>query len=205
MKALLPRKRLSCCSMKVGHMKQNLLIIGAGIYGVVALEIAGEMDCYDEIAFVDDGATQTPNGIPVIGKTVDLPTLGDRYTHAIVAIGNPEVRLSLLRKIKEETTLSVATLVSPRAYISPTAQVMEGSVIEPMAVVHTGVIIAGGCLISAGAVVNHAAMCCEGVHVDCNATVAGYTVVPAGKKIGSGEVFNERLTDPHHMFYSFET
>ncbi len=182
-------------------MKQKLLIIGAGIYGVLASEIAAEMGCFDEVAFIDDGAPQTSNGIPVIGKTAELPTLGDRFTHAIVAIGNPAVRLSLLTRIKEETTLSIATLVSPRAYISPTAQIAEGSIIEPLAVVHTGAVIARGCLISAGAVVNHAAMCCEGVHVDCHATVAGYAVVPAGKKVEIGGVFTERLTDPNQMFF----
>ncbi len=186
-------------------MKQKLLIIGAGIYGVVASEIAAEMGCFDEIAFIDDGVTQTPNGVPVIGKTAELSTYGDRYTHAVVAIGNPKARLTILKTIQEETTLSVATLVSPHAYVSPSAQIMEGTIIEPMAVVHMGALIARGCLISAGAVVNHAAMCCEGVHVDCNATVTGYAVVPAGRKLLSGEVFSERLTDPNHLFFTPET
>ena len=35
-------------------------------------------------------------------------------------------------------------------------------------------------------------MCCDGVHVDCNATVAGYCLVPAGTKVCSGEVYQRK-------------
>lgn len=170
-------------------MKENLLIIGAGIYGLIAKEIAESMGCFDRIAFVDDGAKVTPNGIPVIGAGADLLALSQDYQAAVVAIGNPSVRLSLLQKIEAETPLRIATLVSPWAYVSPSAQVGKGSIIEPMAVIHAECVIEQGCLISAGAVVNHASRCCEGVHVDCNATVAGNTTVPAKTKVFSATVF----------------
>lgn len=99
--------------------------------------------------------------------------------------------MSLLKKIKGETSCSIASLVSPKAYVSPSAEIMSGCIIEPMAVVHTGCVICTGCIISAGAVVNHATTCCDGVHVDCNATVAGYCIVPAGTKVCSGEVYKK--------------
>lgn len=56
-------------------MKKNLLIIGAGIYGVVAFEIATEMGCFDKIDFIDDERKTTPNGIEVIGTTKDIEEL----------------------------------------------------------------------------------------------------------------------------------
>lgn len=170
-------------------MNQKLLIVGAGVYGLVAKEIAESMGCFEKISFVDDSAKETPNGIPVCGGFADLNTLSAEYGNVIVAIGNPDVRLNLLRRIEEQTTCRIVTLVSPHAYISPTAQIAKGSIIEPMAVVHTGCVIASGCIVSAGAVVNHCSMLCDGVHIDCNATVAGYTLVPKGTKVCSGEVF----------------
>lgn len=190
-------------------MNRNLLIIGAGIYGIVAKEIAESMNCFEKIDFVDDNEKSTPDGISVIGTTNDLGEFACRYSDAIVAIGDSNVRLSLIKKLEEETLLNVATLISPRAYVSPTAQIMNGSVIEPMAVIHTDAVISVGCIISAGAVVNHASMCCDGVHVDCNATVAGNTVVPAGMKVKSGEVY-EGKKQPHPLLpidgktYSFD-
>lgn len=185
-------------------MNKNLLIVGAGIYGVVANEIAESMNCFDKIDFVDDNRKETPNGTTVIGTCADIENLAVKYNNVIVAIGNPEVRLSLLRKIEEETPCRIVTLVSPHAYVSSSAQIMKGSIIESMAVIHTGSVIAVGCIISAGAVVNHASMCCDGVHVDCNATVAGNTLVPAGTKIKSGEVYDRKTVDANDLFFDSE-
>ena len=49
-------------------MNKNLLIVGAGAYGVVASNIAHEMGCFEKIDFVDDGNESTPTGEKVIGK-----------------------------------------------------------------------------------------------------------------------------------------
>lgn len=68
-------------------MSRNLLIIGAGIYGLVAKEIAESMGCFEKIAFVDDGAKVTPDGTPVIGTSNDLTALAGAYSDAVVAIG----------------------------------------------------------------------------------------------------------------------
>ncbi len=56
-------------------MNKNLLIIGAGIYGVVAKEIAESMNCFEKIDFVDDNRKETPNCIKVIGTGVDIVNL----------------------------------------------------------------------------------------------------------------------------------
>lgn len=175
-------------------MNKNLLIIGGGIYAVLASEIAADMGCFKKIDFVDDEKKTTSNGMEVVGKIQDIERLAAEYSNIIVAIGNPDVRLSLLNWIKEETQYRIVSLISPKAYISPSAQIMDGCVIEPMAVIHTNCVIGFGCIISAGAVVNHAAMCCAGVHVDCNATVEGYCIVPARTKVCSSEVYRYKDT-----------
>lgn len=185
-------------------MNKNLLIVGAGVYGVVAKEIADSMMCFNEITFVDDEKKYTPTGKPVMGKIKDLTELNCHYSNLIVAIGSPEVRLTLLKKIEEETSFRITALVSPNAYISPSAQIMPGCIVEPMAVIQSMSIIAMGCIISAGAVVNHASMCCDGVHVDCNATVAGSVLVPARTKIKSGEVFDRKEFGANDLFFDSE-
>lgn len=175
-------------------MNQNLLIIGAGIYGLVAQEIAESMGCFLRIDFVDDGEKETPNGIPVIGTTQDLPVLSKEYANVVVAIGNPEFRQRLIRFIEEETLLRLVTLVSPKAYVSPSAQIGKGCIVEPMAVIHTGCLLGKGCLICAGAVVNHRAMCGDCVQVDCNAVIPGNTVVLSGIKAAAGTVYETKTS-----------
>lgn len=173
-------------------MKNKLLIIGAGIYALVANEIANDIGCFDKIDFIDDNAKLTPNGIAVIGTTTDIAELSKDYENCIVAIGNPDVRLLLMEKIEKETNCNIISLISPRAYIAPSAKIEKGCVVEPMTVIHTMCRIGIGCFISAGAVVNHASVIGDGCHIDCNATVLGNQNVPAKTKICSGEVFCEK-------------
>ncbi len=173
----------------VDFMKRSLLIIGAGIYALLACEIARDMGQFEKIGFIDDYKTIAPTGEIIAGKTGDLRTLSAMYTDAIVAIGNPDVRLRLIDQIKRETPLDIATLVSSKAYVAPSATLDEGVIVEPFAVVHTGCRIDRGCLISAGAVVNHESVCEEGVHIDCNATVPGYVTVYAKMKVMCGSVY----------------
>lgn len=185
-------------------MNKNLLIIGAGVYGVVASDIAYDMGIYEKIDFVDDKLETTATGEKVVGKIKDLAELNCEYGNIIVAIGSPDVRLNLLKMIHEETSFRIVALVSPKAYVAHSAQIMPGCIVEPMAVVQSMSILATGCIVSAGAVVNHASMCCDGVHVDCNATVAGATLVPAGTKIKSGEVFDRKDIGANDLFFNSE-
>lgn len=172
-------------------MNNNLLIVGAGIYGLVVMEIAESLGSFGKIDFIDDRATQTPSGTAVIGTTADISKLSKKYQNCIVAIGNPNVRLSLTKKIEDETNCKIISLISPCAYVAPSAKIAKGCVIEPMAVVHSLCKLGTGCLVSAGAVVNHASVLCDGCHADCNSTVLGNKIVPAKTKICSGEVFGK--------------
>ena len=170
-------------------MNQHLLIVGAGIYSLVAKDIAVSTNRFDKIDFIDDNAIKTPDGTDVIGTVADIPKLSSKYKNVIIAIGNPNVRNSVLRFIKENTDCSIITLISPLAYISPSARIEEGSIIEPFAVVHSACVVEECCIISAGAVVNHGACCSSFVHVDCNSVVAGNTTVPSGTKVFSCTVY----------------
>lgn len=180
---------------------KNLLIIGAGVYGVVAKEIAESMNCFEKICFLDDYAVKTPNGIDVIGKSSNLEDFAIDFANIIVAISDAEKRLQMISKI-EETPCRLISLVSPRAYIAPTAQIGAGCIIEPLAVVHTGCVLTKGCIVSAGAVINHVSMLCDGVHVDCNATIEGHTLIPAGVKIPAGIVYKRDSVKVEDLFFN---
>lgn len=182
-------------------MNKNLLIIGAGAFGVVAKEIAESMGIFKKIAFVDDTYETTPNGIAVIGKICDVDNLVSDYYNIIVALPDPECRLRLIKKLEEETPCRIVTLVSPNAYISPSAQIGKGSIIEPNVAIGTGSVVLTGCIISAGAVIGYYSMCCDGTHIGCNATVAENTLVPAGSKIECGTVFKRDKIETDDFFF----
>lgn len=152
----------------------ELLIIGAGQYGMVAKEIAEELGYH--VSFLDD------NSEFAIGKTSEVNRFrGD----VVVAIGNPDIKNRFISQSYDR----VVSLISPRAYISPSAIIGKGCIVEPMAVVNTGSILNDGCFISAGAVVNHGCVLEDFCHIDCNATVMNSAIVPKGNKIEANTSF----------------
>ena len=164
-------------------MTRNLLIVGAGQYGQMVFEIAQAMACFDRIAFLDD------NHPDAIGRTSEYARFTDEFTDAVVALGNPDLRLSLLKKLAQH--YSLPSIRHPQSTVMPSAEIANGCVIEPQAVVHAHAVIGTGCLISAGAVINHNAVLDEGCHIDCLAAVPARAHVPHKTKVPIGCVFTE--------------
>lgn len=157
-------------------MNKNLLIVGAGQYGMVAMEVAQAMSCFDKIDFVDDKSPLA------IGKVSDLTLLAQSYSHAIIAIGNPQIRASIAQQLTL-VGLEPATLIHPRAYVSPSATLAKGCIVEPMAVVNAAAQIGEFSFICAGAIVNHNAQVGEFCHIDCGALVKARQVIPPNTKV----------------------
>lgn len=162
-------------------MKHNLLILGAGQYGMVAKEIAESMGCFETIDFLDDG-----NAIAV-GKMNSYAALADAYDSAIVAIGNADVRLPYIEKLNQ-AGFCVATLISPRAYVAPSARIGVGSIVEPMAVVNAHSTVGIGTIICAGAIVNHNAVIGDGCLFQCGSMITAGASVPDRTRLEYGEI-----------------
>lgn len=164
--------------------ERSLLILGMGQYGFVAQEIAQAMQIFDKIAFLDD------NNPDAIGKMSEMERYAGEYGCAVVAIGDPQLRQTYLKTVKDRFAL--VSLVHPQSCVSPSAVIAEGCIIEPMAVVHTQAQLGMGCLIGAGAVVNHNSRLGPCCHIDCNATVSARADVAAYTKLASGHVYNNQ-------------
>ena len=163
-------------------MIKQLLILGAGKFGLMVKEIAESMSCFEKIDFLDDQCEIA------IGKLADYEKFLGGYHHAVVAIGNPEVRLSYIQRL-EEAGFLVAVIVSPAAYVAPSAQLMKGTIVEPMAVVQANSTVSVGCIVSSGAVVRHNAVVEDGCHLDCNSVAMSGSVVPTKTKVNACEVY----------------
>ena len=166
---------------------KNLLILGAGGYGKTVADVAAQLGCYDRIAFLDDGR-EDPD---ILGKCSDYARFADKDTDVYPAFGNNAFRMNWHRTLME-CGISVPTLVHPRAYVSPTAKLGIGTVVLPMAVVNTGVTVNMGCIINIGALIDHDCVIEEGVHLAPGAIVKAENRIPAGTKINSGEVIENR-------------
>ncbi len=160
----------------------NLLILGAGQYGMIAKEIAEAVGKFDRIDFLDDTNDTALDNI----RNMDI--YKDRYRNAVVAIGNAAARAEYLLKLKK-CGYDLATLIHPEAYVSPSAKIGGGCIIEPKAVVSTAACVGEGCFVSSGAVVNHNSVLEDVCHINCGAIVASGSVVPKGTRVDYGIVF----------------
>lgn len=158
----------------------KLLIIGAGGYGRLVKEIA-ELAGIFEVDFLDD------NSPLAVGKIDQLEEIEDRYDGAIVAIGNPEVKEKIFKRLKKPTTI-----IHPTAVISKSAVIGKGCVIEANTVVNSEAVVKDGVFICAGAVVNHNSIVNEFCQIVCNAVVPMGAEVPDGVKVNSCTVFNKK-------------
>lgn len=164
-------------------MKRNLLIFGAGQFGIVAKEIAIKMECFDKIDFVDD------NSNLAIASFAELKKIKKDYDCFIVAIGKPKLRADFVAKgIKNN--LQLVSLIDPNASISSTAIVSNGCIIESGAVISPNVSIGLGCIIMANAVVGHNAAVKEYCQLKYNCTVSENSIVPTMTKIECNYFFN---------------
>lgn len=164
---------------------KNLLIIGAGQYGMVAKEIAESMKCFEKIDFVDDASDIA------VGKLGDIEKLIHEYDSAVVAIGNSELRLNLIKRLCE-IGYEVPTLIHEKAYVSPSAKIGMGCFIEPLAVVHTEVVVETGCIISAGVILNHNSVIHVGCHINCGSVVMARAEIDAKTRTGCNEICEEQ-------------
>jgi len=168
---------------------KHLIIIGASGHGKVVADIA--INCaYQDIAFLDD-ANETIEcaGFPVVGKVSDAASLSDGCDF-IVAIGNARVR----RKIQNEISGVITTLVHPAAVISRRVEIDRSSVVIAGAVINSDTKIGEGCIINTGASVDHDCVVGDFAHISVGAHLAGTVHVGSGTWVGIGATVSNNVT-----------
>lgn len=157
-------------------MKENLLVVGCGQYGIFVSEIAKTTNKFKRIDFIDD------NNPLAIGKISEAKSLLNKYSSAIIAIGNPEIRSKLFFEFKD-MGFKLPSIISPQAQVSPSALVSDGCVVEPMACIQSGAKLGFSSFVSSGAIIRHNAELGEFCHADCGSVVMSNSCVGSKNKI----------------------
>lgn len=133
----------------------NLLIVGAGGSGRCCLDIALEMNCFNNIAFIDDILVgNMVNEKRVIGKINDMEKLICNYDCIAVSIGDCVFRKKTILKAKQ-IGYKLPLLISKSSYISPKSTILEGTIVFPNVTIEANSIIGVGCIITSNCVINH--------------------------------------------------
>ena len=175
-------------------MKEKLLIVGAGGFGRVTLEhTIKEFDC----SFIDDGKIigEEINGVKVVGKISDLPSLFNEYKKIVLSIGNNKIREKVYKQAKK-IGYQFPNIVVESSYVSSFATVGEGCVVLNNVVIQNGSKVGNATILNPGVEVHHDStignFCC----IYTNSVIRTYAKVEDGVKIGSNvTVRNETLVN----------
>ena len=163
----------------------NLLIVGAGGHGRCCLDIARDMNIFENIALLDDNhINEKINDCDVIGSVDEMNSYYPEYTNIFIAIGNNKARCKFILQA-QEIGYSLPILKHSKSVVSKYALIGDGSVIFPNAVVEANAVIKGGCIIAANSVVNHDAYIDECVLVNTSSVIRPNTVINKYVSIGS--------------------
>jgi sugar O-acyltransferase (sialic acid O-acetyltransferase NeuD family) len=174
--------------------KPNLLIVGAGGHGRSVAEAVLMADNFNVVGFLDDDAFirgEAVWGLPVLGAVKAFSQYAGQVTHAVVAIGNNELRQKIF-VMMQTAGFTLANIIHPRAIVSPRARLGTGITVMAGAIVGTEASLGNGSIVNSGAVVDHHAQVHEFGHLGVNACMAGCSILgslawmQAGSAIGYG-------------------
>jgi sugar O-acyltransferase (sialic acid O-acetyltransferase NeuD family) len=172
----------------------KLLIIGAGGHGVVVADAADTGGHWESIAFLDDAYPHRSRieDWDIVGSTAALEVHASPDHRVVVAIGNAQVRMALLKKVIL-AGYKLATVVHQRAHVSRLAAVGGGSVLMANAVVNARAKVGIGSIVNTGATVDHDCLISRGVHIAPGAHLAADVRVGEQSWIGAGASVKEQI------------
>jgi sugar O-acyltransferase (sialic acid O-acetyltransferase NeuD family) len=165
----------------------RLLIVGAGQHGSVVADAALSMREWEQIAFVDDRASELGAnlGLPIVGTTADLVKLAREYPAAVVAVGGAVKRLELLH-VCRNLGFELPVVAHASAAISPFCSLEAGCVVMAQAAVNPNAKLGSGCIVNTCASVDHDCVLGNGVHLCPGVHLAGEVQVGDRAWIGIG-------------------
>jgi len=164
----------------------RLAIFGAGGHGRVVAEIA-LLSGWEPVDFYDNGSGSNSqlDGFSIQGSYETLSEKFDYYDGFHVAIGANDIRLSILRNLKEQKR-KCPNIIHPSAIISKSSVFGCGVCVMPQVVVNSFCKIGDGAILNTAATVDHDCEIACGVHISPGVHLAGGVFVGERTWIGIG-------------------
>lgn len=193
---------------------KNLIIIGAGGFGLEVAAYAHDIGLYDIKGFLDDTkpAGTLHGGLPVLGPTDNAIDAEALY---VIAVGAPNNRAKLAGEFTSRGA-KFATLLHPASYVADTSTIDEGTILAPFSFAGPECKIGKHCLLNIYASVAHesqigdycalapyagthaSSVLGETVFMGAHATVTNGIRIGSGATIAAGSVVYNDLPDCAH-------
>lgn len=170
---------------------KNIVIIGAGGFGRevqwLIERINIKINRYKILGYIDDNVEigKNINGYEVIGNT-DLLKYTNKELSVVCAIGNADVRMNIINKIKENKNLEFPNLIDPSVCISQFVNFGEGNIICAQSILTVNINIKDFCIINLDCTIGHDVVLESYTTVYPSVNVSGNVIVGKNSEIGTG-------------------
>ena len=134
-------------------------------------------------------------GYPALGRDADLPVLREKFSRALITIG--QIKTS---KIRQHIFVSLKSLdfelpnvVSPTAYVSKHSTLGKGNAIMHMSMINSGVVVGDDCIINTKSLVEHDCVIADHCHIAVGAVLCGGVEIGEGSFVGAGAIIKQGL------------
>jgi acetyltransferase EpsM len=170
---------------KAVRLLDELIIIGMGGHSKVVSDIA-MLNGYKILGYLDDNE---PVGIDhelYLGRIETLPRRVKDRIRFVIAIGNNQVRKSVVEKYRA-LNLDYVKLIHPAAILGSKVEILSGTVVMPGAIINAGSKIGEHVIVNTSAVVDHDCVVGDFAHIAQGAVLAGGVTVMSCGHVEVGE------------------
>lgn len=176
---------------------EPLLLVGAGGHARACIDVIEQEGRFAVGGLVGERHEVGTRvlGYEVVGTDDDLPSLRDRFSKAVVVVGqirSATIRVTLFERLSA-LGFALPAIVSPRAYVSRHASIGAGSMVLHGAIVNAAAHVGRNCIINSQALVEHDAEIGDHCHVSTGATVNSGVKIGARTFIGSNSSVKQGL------------
>ena len=176
----------------------NIILIGAGGHARSCMDVIELTGMYKIVGVVEkaDVKSQESIGYPVIGTDDDLGNLRQKYSCALVTVGqikSPVNRIRIFQHL-QKLNYNIPVIISPRAYVSKHAKIGEGTIVLHDAVVNANAKVGKNCIINSKALIEHDAIVGNHCHIATGAIVNGEVTVGNESFMGSGAITRQSVS-----------
>jgi sugar O-acyltransferase (sialic acid O-acetyltransferase NeuD family) len=166
-------------------------IVGAGGFGREVAWLADDINqdnpTFDVVGFIDDTATSTPEGFPVLGNLDDWIASGRTDVHLVCALGDSVTRWKVASRLAS-AGFRFATLVHPSVKRSRYVRIGPGGMICADNILTTNIEIGAHALLNLDCTVGHDSRLADYVSMMPGVHLSGDVTTDIGAYFGTGAV-----------------
>lgn len=174
-----------------------LIIIGAGGLGREVAwhleEINADKPTFDFLGFLDDFATETPEGYPILGTTDDWLKRPQSGVHVVCAVGDPVTRRRMVRKF-EAHGVPFATVIHPTVRRSRWVEFGPGTIACVNTSFTTNVRVGAHVLFNPDCTVGHDVEIADFASLMPGVHISGDVILGEGVYLGVGSVVINKVS-----------